>query len=1332
MEGTVLKGTGWAALGLVGLALVGGPGLTLSHARPAAADPTMVRVGEPPALPSGAVPVAGAPLPTATVHLDVVLRSRDPAGLAAFDSAVSAPGSPTYHHYLSATAVAARYGPTPASIGAVTSALRGEGLVVGPVSGNGTTIPVTTSLAQASTTFRTPIRDYRLADGSVAFANAAAPSVPAGIATEVSAVLGLDDLSQGVADPIVTPKPRTPPPRSGSFSTPAGPQPCAAARSAATEYGSYTVNQVANAYGFTGLYRSHDLGTGQTVALYENDPFSMSDLDAYASCFGLNPAAVNRQVSVVNVDGGAGAGPGVMEAALDVEVVLSLAPAAHVVVYEGANNSVSGLDVLNRIVSDDRAAVVSISLGLCEGQATAGEPGLLEAEDAIFEQAAAQGQTVLAASGDNGSEDCSQASSSLGSFTSVNDPASQPFVTGVGGTDLTALGSPPSEVAWNEAGAQIGASGGGFSDVWIEPAWQRALVSEGSAVSLCGSKADEACRGVPDVSASADPNRGFTVYTKGAWRAIGGTSAATPVWAALVALTNATRACDGAPVGYLDPRLYQLGQAQYLHGGTRYFNDITSGSNDYTGLAGGLYPAARGWDPATGLGSPVATNGLGPGGGLAAGLCASVVSGRPPGATAPVVSSLSPSSGTDKGGTVVTINGASLAGASAVSFGDVAVSGKAIVSDSATSVTVTAPPAFVGPDTAQPEDGAAQVSVTTPAGTSPPSGASTFTYKGRVPVLRYMTVGGPTSGGTRVSISGSGFTGATRVGFGKAQLAPQSQPGRCQASESGFCVVNDNTISLVSPPASRAGVGAGGVGVVVATPSGNTESGVAITPNQEFFYAPAPRVASLAPSGPPAGGYKVTVSGAAFAAFCGYANPEPGLALCVDSPYGTDLVSGIEVLAGGHSTQVAADQVDVQSYSKLSFTMPPDPGPPGAATVVVKTLAGAASGRFDYSSSTRPAPTLASMTPSVGTANGETPVNITGANFEPGMTVTFGGTPSNDILSVNGAGTSATVLSPGGSPGLAPVDVTTPWGSTSRSDSLIGPNQFTYVATSPAVPTVLDVASDVGSSKGGSRVTISGSGFFAGGSSSAVSSIDFGGVRATDVACSLDTVCQATVPPHQPGRVAVTLTTGAGASALTSSTAGGYDRFTYTGGPGITAISPDRGPEAGGTLVTITGFGFSPSSKVAFGGVAAAKASCLSSTICKAVTAPEAPGTVGVVVTTPGGPSHGAGPGPGSAASQFSFLPPAVTNVAPDQGPTTGGTKVVITGFGFSGASAVSFGKLQAASFSCTSDTTCTAVSPPDPSAPTDMAGQVDVSIVVHGVRSIPVSSDHFTYVRLR
>ena len=192
----------------------------------------------------------------------------------------------------------------------------------------------------------------------------------------------------------------------------------------------------------------------------------------------------------------------------------------------------------------------------------------------------------------------------------VSDPASQPYVTSVGGTSLghgaaQTLGPPPTEQAWNDGlYYSEGAGGGGISGTFAMPAYQQALgVVNGSSGTPCASAGGD-CREVPDVSADADPSSGYIVYDtvdgQPGWTASGGTSGASPLWAAVLAVAASA---DGSTAGYgaLNPTLYQLAQETP---GT-YLNDVTSGNNDYNATAGGQYPAMPGYDMATGLGTPV-------------------------------------------------------------------------------------------------------------------------------------------------------------------------------------------------------------------------------------------------------------------------------------------------------------------------------------------------------------------------------------------------------------------------------------------------------------------------------------------------------------------------------------------------------------------------------------------------------------------------------------------------------------------------------------------------------------------------------------------------------
>jgi hypothetical protein len=599
-------------------------GATAPAGRAPALGARLVRVGVPSRLPRGAT-VLGGLAPDATLQVTLTLEPRDPAALAAFATAVSTPGSPLYRHFITVSQFARRFGAAPAQIAAARAALRAEGLAPGPTAADGLSIPLHASTAALERAFATQIERVRLPGGQIGRIATAAPALPAAVAGEVQSVLGVSALAhpapvglrvlerwrpgralQGARQALQEGARSRP---GGAIRNPrlsprAAPQDCPAADSAASGpgYSGYSATQLGQAFGLSALWSLGDLGQGEHVAVYELEGNFPSDITAYQQCFGTSAT-----VNYIPVDGGGGvpspSNYDGLETELDVENVIAADPQATIDVYQGNQGSAAApYDTYAAIIGQDRDSVITTSWGLCEPLLS---PGEASAESTLFQEAASQGQTVVAASGDSGSEDCYDQNNST--QLAVDDPASQPYVTGVGGTSLSSI-DPVAQTMWN-GGANGGAGGGGISSLWPMPAYQASappslnVVNQYSSGMPCSAAAGGLCREVPDVSFSADPNHPYVVDYDNRWGAVGGTSGATPYWAGLVALSAqlpaAERGCGGSRLGLLNPLLYRLGG----HREEAIFDDITSGNNDMLGFNGGLYPATPGYDMASGLGT---------------------------------------------------------------------------------------------------------------------------------------------------------------------------------------------------------------------------------------------------------------------------------------------------------------------------------------------------------------------------------------------------------------------------------------------------------------------------------------------------------------------------------------------------------------------------------------------------------------------------------------------------------------------------------------------------------------------------------------------------------
>ncbi|MFC1411225.1 protease pro-enzyme activation domain-containing protein [Streptacidiphilus sp. N1-12] len=475
-----------------------------------------------------------------SLSVTVSLTPRDPAGLTAFLKQVADPASAQYRHYLTVKQFADRFGASASSIAQVTDYLKGQGLTVGQATANHLSLQATGSAATVQKAFGTSLATYHDAAGKRDFfANTAAPVLPANIAAAVTDVAGLSDYATY-----------------SHFSTRLAKPAASKAVTGLTPAKARTGYNVASA--ISAGYN----GSGSTVALLEFSAFKQSNITTYDNYFSLSTPTP----AVVKAGGGTTDLSGEDEVELDIEVVQALAPGATIKVYEAPNSDAGEIALYSLVVSNDVPSV-STSWGIDEADETASNRTALNTD---FQEAAAQGQSVFAASGDSGSDDAGNGG------TSVDFPASDPYVTGTGGTalTLTSAGAWSKETAWN-------GSGGGVSSYFATPSFQTGVNT--------GSK-----RSVPDVAADASPSTGWAVYSEGSWAEFGGTSAAAPNWAAFTAIYNSEARAKSKPAfGYANNTIYTLA-ASSSYGSA--FHDVKTGSN-------GAYSAGTGYDKVTGWGS---------------------------------------------------------------------------------------------------------------------------------------------------------------------------------------------------------------------------------------------------------------------------------------------------------------------------------------------------------------------------------------------------------------------------------------------------------------------------------------------------------------------------------------------------------------------------------------------------------------------------------------------------------------------------------------------------------------------------------------------------------
>jgi subtilase family serine protease len=421
----------------------------------------------------------------------------------------------------------------------------------------------------------------------------------------------------------------------------------------------FAPGDIKTAYDITPLYGAGVTGSGQSITIVGQSAVQQADLANFQNATGLTANSPtlflvpNSGTSTVEADGDEA------ESDLDLEWSDAIAPGATInFVYVGNNQNYSAFDSIQYAIDEKIGTIISSSYGECEAylpQSTLGSGSLVEpALETAFEQATTQGQTVVAAAGDQGSTDCNEyggpgtspALTATDTTIAVDYPASSPYVTGMGGTEINQSNAAYStvgegyweadsgtsdivnsvlqyipEVVWNDDSSQNGlsASGGGASALFTKPSWQTGVP---------GIPADGQ-RDVPDLALYGSPNFPgylFCSSDTSAWNsgqesscssgfedsatldltAAGGTSFDAPIFSGMLALINEKQNYTTGQ-GLINPALYTLASNSATYAAA--FHDITSGNNDcsagstWCGSTTGGFSAGVGYDQVSGLGS---------------------------------------------------------------------------------------------------------------------------------------------------------------------------------------------------------------------------------------------------------------------------------------------------------------------------------------------------------------------------------------------------------------------------------------------------------------------------------------------------------------------------------------------------------------------------------------------------------------------------------------------------------------------------------------------------------------------------------------------------------
>ena len=495
------------------------------------------------------------------------------------------PESPSYHKWLSPEEYGSRFGASAADLTRITAWLESHGFSVEPVPAGRQLVVFSGTAGQVADAFHTEIHQYSIA-GQMHVANAQDPQIPRAFVSVVAGILSLNDFRRvsqirsihSVAEP--------------NSSRPENTQ-------GSTHY--LFPADYATIYDLNPQYAAGKNGNGASIAIVGRSNINLSDVSNFRSYSAL-PA---NQPAVIFE----GANPGLVsgdqdESTLDVEWSGAVASGAAVKFVVGASTATTdGVDLSAQyIVNHKIASVMSTSYGNCESNMGSGAMAFY---NSLWQQAASEGISAFVSSGDSGAAGCYGGSSTSASGTGVNGLCSSPYSTCVGGTEFSegsgtywastngagggsALSYIPEKV-WNESGKDGGsglwASGGGISEFYTQPSWQKGISGANS----------NGMRAVPDVALTAASHDGYLICENGSWWVIAGTSAASPSFAGIMAIVDQKQ--SGAGQGNANPTLYGL-----LEASEKPFHSTPSGNNSVPGV-NGFTASGAAYNLATGLGS---------------------------------------------------------------------------------------------------------------------------------------------------------------------------------------------------------------------------------------------------------------------------------------------------------------------------------------------------------------------------------------------------------------------------------------------------------------------------------------------------------------------------------------------------------------------------------------------------------------------------------------------------------------------------------------------------------------------------------------------------------